>query len=46
MKAKSDVKFRPFTKEDLLLVIRSDTQKKYEIEKSCCYIGYKLLWII
>jgi len=23
-----------------------DSQKKYEIEKSKCYIGYKLLWII
>lgn len=23
-----------------------DKQKKYDIEKSKCYIGYKLLWII
>jgi len=23
-----------------------DSKQKYEIEKSRCYIGYKLLWIL
>ena len=36
----------PFTKADVLLLTIVDSQKKYEIEKSYCYIGYKLLWIM
>lgn len=31
-------------KEDILIVGRVDSVKKYEIEKSKAYIGYKLLW--
>lgn len=36
----------PFTKADVLLLTIVDSQKKYDIEKSYCYIGYKLLWIM
>jgi hypothetical protein len=36
----------PFMKSDILILNIVDSQKKYEIEKSYCYIGYKLLWII
>lgn len=33
-------------KEDLLLLQKTDKEKKAEIERSHIYIGYKLLWII
>ena len=32
------------TKDDILNVAKVDAQRKYEIEKSRAYIGYKLLW--
>jgi len=31
-------------KEDIYLVFKVDSVRKYEIEKSRAYIGYKLLW--
>lgn len=31
-------------KEDVQNVCKVDAQRKYEIEKSRAYIGYKLLW--
>lgn len=33
-------------KDDILMVSKVDSVRKYEIEKSRTYIGYKLLWII
>ncbi len=33
-------------KEDVLRITQVDAQKKYDIEKSKTYIGYKLLWAI
>jgi len=33
-------------KEDVLMVNKVDTQRKYEIEKSKVYVGYKLFYII
>lgn len=35
-----------FSKSDLFILNIMDSQKKYEIERSHLYIGYKLLWII
>lgn len=31
-------------KDDIYMVLKVDSVKKYEIEKSKVYIGYKLLW--
>ena len=36
----------PFNKNDLYMLNQIDMRKRYEIERSKCYIGYKLLWII
>ena len=36
----------PFQKRDIQIINLVDSKKKYDIEKSKCYIGYKLLWII
>jgi hypothetical protein len=33
-------------KDDVLMVNKVDTQRKYEIEKSKIYVGYKLFYII
>ena len=33
-------------KDDIYMVMKVDSVRKYEIEKSKAYIGYKLLWII
>ena len=33
-------------KEDLQILMRTDKEKKSEIEKSHIYIGYKLLWVL
>ena len=37
---------RKITKDDIRLLRSTDKERKYEIEKSHLYIGYKLLWII
>ena len=37
---------RKITKDDIRLLRSIDKERKYEIEKSHLYIGYKLLWII
>jgi len=34
------------TKDDILLVQRVESNKKYDIEKSRQYVGYKLFWIM
>ncbi len=34
------------TKDDVLLVTTTDSDIKFEIEKSKAYLGYKMLWII
>ncbi len=34
------------SKEDIAFILRVESSKKYEIEKSRTYIGYKLFWII
>lgn len=31
-------------KDDIYMVLKVDSVRKYEIEKSRLYIGYKLLW--
>jgi hypothetical protein len=36
----------PYVKKDIQMLFIVDSKKKYEIEKSKSYIGYKLLWII
>jgi hypothetical protein len=33
-------------KEDIYTLGKVDTQRKYQIEQSKAYVGYKLLWII
>lgn len=33
-----------YQKDDIYSLTLVDSQKKYEIEKSKAYIGYKLLW--
>jgi hypothetical protein len=33
-------------KDDLQILLKTDQEKKQEIEKSSIYIGYKLLWIV
>lgn len=33
-------------KDDIYMIFKVDSQKKYEIEKSKVYIGYKLLWML
>jgi len=33
-------------KEDLQILLKTDKEKKSEIEKSFIYIGFKLFWII
>jgi len=35
-----------YGKEDIAIISKVESSTKYEIEKSCTYIGYKLLWII
>lgn len=35
-----------FQKSDIFILNIVDSQKKYEIERSHRYVGYKLLWII
>jgi hypothetical protein len=35
-----------FTKRDIQMLFEVDSHRKYDIEKSSCYIGYKLLWIV
>jgi hypothetical protein len=39
-------KSQKFTKQDILMLGIVDSNQKYKIEKSQCYIGYKLLWIM
>lgn len=41
-----EAKSQDYTREDIYTLSTVDSQKKYEIEKSKAYIGYKLLWII
>lgn len=33
-------------KDDIYMILKVDSVRKYEIEKSKAYIGYKLLWIL
>ncbi len=35
-----------FTREDISFIQKVESSKKYDIEKSRCYIGYKLFWIM
>ena len=39
-------KGRKVTKQDIYLLRQADKNRKYEIEQSHFYIGYKLLWIL
>jgi len=45
-KEKKDGKKVAYSVQDILDLFNIDAKRKYEIEKSSCYIGYKLLWII
>ena len=42
----TDAKNIDVSKEDISLIQKVESSKKYEIEKSRSYIGYKLFWII
>ena len=35
-----------FEKQDIFRLKEMDQSLKYEFEKSYCYIGYKLLWVM
>lgn len=39
-----EARSKDYTKEDILMLNIVDSQKKFDIEKSKVYIGYKLLW--
>lgn len=39
-----EAKSKDYAKEDIYNLTTVDSQKKYDIEKSKAYIGYKLLW--
>ena len=39
-------KLHRVTKQDIQLLRNADKLRKYEIEQSAIYIGYKLLWIL
>jgi hypothetical protein len=36
----------PLVKKDISMLKIMNSKEKYSTEKSSCYIGYKLLWII
>lgn len=38
--------YRRITRADIQLLQSADKNRKYEIEQSSYYIGYKLLWIL
>lgn len=42
----SSDKVRHVTKQDISMLRSADKNRKYEIEQSSIYIGYKLLWIL
>ena len=42
----TDKTHRKVTKHDIQLLRSADKNRKYEIEQSSFYIGYKLLWIL
>jgi hypothetical protein len=46
LKVMTDAKNIEIQKEDIQSVLKVDSSRKYEIEKSRAYIGYKLMWII
>lgn len=46
LKVMTDAKNIDIGKEDIALIGKVDSAKKYEIEKSRSYIGYKLFWIM
>ena len=39
-----DAKNKDYTKDAIFMLSYVDSQKKYDIEKSKAYIGYKLFW--
>lgn len=39
-----EAKTKEYQKEDIYSLTTVDSLKKYDIEKSKAYIGYKLLW--
>ena len=41
-----EAKNKEYTKDDILKMSQYEVNKKYEIEKTKLYIGYKLLWIV
>jgi hypothetical protein len=46
LKVMMDAKNIDLGKDDIAMISKVDSTKKFEIEKSRAYIGYKLLWII
>ncbi len=44
VKLMRNAKNQDYERDDIYLLSHVDPQKKYEIEKSKAYIGYKLLW--
>ena len=45
-KKEQDKGILPYLRKDIQMLFIVDSKKKYEIEKSKSYIGYKLLWIM
>mmetsp|Transcript_30020 Transcript_30020/g.39876 ORF Transcript_30020/g.39876 Transcript_30020/m.39876 type:complete len:82 (+) Transcript_30020:369-614(+) len=46
MRGPSNPKVRRVTRQDIHLLQSADKNRKYEIEQSAFYIGYKLFWIL
>ena len=46
MRGSNNDKVRKVTKQDIYQLRNADKSRKYEIEQSYSYIGYKLLWIL
>ena len=46
MRGSNNDKVRKVTQQDIFLLRNADKSRKYEIEQSYFYIGYKLLWIL
>lgn len=46
LKVMTDAKIIDISKEDIAIISKVESTKKYEIEKSRTYIGYKLFWIM
>lgn len=46
LKVMTEAKDIDISKEDIAMIKKFESMRKYEIEKSRSYIGYKLFWIL